>query len=399
MSWNRRTGVLVLSLASTMVTTGCVPEKGPEPPPLEVIVAKPITDLKIQDWDTYTGTVQAEKSTGIESLVRGKIKEILFGEGDEVKAGQVLILIDDVPFQANLSQATGELKTWEAKLKAAEDKIAIYKPLAEKGTVAKEELIQAVAAQGEAIGGKETARGKIMEADYNIEHSTIKAPFAGKIGKRKMQVGDIVSNGPTKNVLVDIVTVDPQYVYFNVTERAYLNFKKKMLPKLAKDNDIKKIILPVQLSLLEETDFPHKGEVNFADIKISENTGTYEVRAVFENPKDKKGARPLIPGAFAKVRVAVSELYAPILVADRAIQSDQNLKYVLIVGSDKKVKRVNIEPSPRLQDDGLRAVDGGLKGDELIIVEGVNRVRPGMTVTVKGDAPVPMPRRVQAQKK
>ena len=345
-----------------------------------MIVSQPVTNLPIEDWDVYTGTVKAKESVDIKTRVRGEIKKILFEEGTEVKANTPLFVLDDVPFKADLAQAKGELATWQAKLEAAEKKIKIYEPLEKSGTVAKEELIQAYAAKGEAVGGKETAKGKILDADNNIRYCNIIAPIDGKIGEPAFKIGAIVGASASDSVLANMVSVDPEYVYFYVTERALLNYQKNMLQRVAKDKTTGKLILPVRMALANETDFPHKGVVDFGDIKVDEKTGTYKVRAIFPNEKGPNGQRPLVPGLFARIRVGVSEPYTPVLVADRAILSDQSLKYVLIVDKNKVVQRVDILPSGRLQPNGLRAVEGGLKGDEWVIVEGVNRVRPGVTV-------------------
>jgi RND family efflux transporter MFP subunit len=383
----------IIVLGLTGITLGCNRESGVTPPsPLEVVVSKPITNEQIADWDVYTGKVEAKESVPILARVRGEIKQILFEEGTEIEANKLLFVIDDAPFQADLLQAKGTLVTWEAKLEAAEKKLKIYEPLEKAGTVSKDELIQAYSAKGEAIGNKETAKGKILEAETNIKYCKIVSPLAGKIGEPALKVGAIVNSGGADNVLTNIVSVNPMYVYFYVTERAMLNYQKNMLQHAAKDKKTGKLIVPVHMALLNEADFPHKGVVDFADIKVDSSTGTYKVRAVFPNPKGADDNRPLTPGLFARVRVGVSEPYTPIQIANRAILSDQSLKYVLILGKNNVVQRVDIEPSSRLQDTGLVAVDAGLKGDELIIVEGINRVRPGMTVAVKGD-PVPMPKR------
>lgn len=362
------------------------------PPPLEVVVAKPITDQEVEDWDTYNGTIQAKETVDIRARVRGEIKKILFEEGAEIKKDTVLFELDDVPYKAALLQAKGQLATYQATLEAAEKKIKIYEPLEKSGSISKEELIQAYATRGEAIGGKEVAKGRILEAENNIGYCRIVAPMDGKIGEPNLKVGAIVNAGANDNVLATMVTVDPMYVYFFVTERALLNYQKGMLQRAAKDKNTGKLKIPVQMALANETGYPHEGWVNFADIRIDDKTGMYKVRAVFTNPKAPDDIRPLTPGLFARVRVGVSPPYKPILIANRAILSDQSLQYVLVVNKDNVAQRVDIEPSSRVQASGLRAVDAGLKGDELVIVEGINRVRPGMTVTIKG-GPIPMPQR------
>src|SRR5262249_42004153 len=150
--------------------------------------------------------------------------------------------------------------------------------------------------------------------------------------------------------------------------------------------------IPVEMALTTDAGFPYKGVVDFVDNKVDKNTGTYKVRARFDNPKGPDGQRPLTVGLFARVRVAIGDAYTPILIAQRAILSDQSLKYVLTVNRDKnnQVERVDILPSDRVQPDGLVPIISGLKGDEWVIVEGVNRARPGATVNPKE---APMPRR------
>jgi RND family efflux transporter MFP subunit len=360
-----------------------------QPPPIEVVVSKPIL-AQIKDQDTYTGEVKSRESVDVRARVRGQIKDVLFKDGDEIPAGKLLFVIDDQPFQAELQQAKGQLKTWEAQLKAADEKLAIYKPLAEKGSVAKEELVQAFASKGDAIGKIGTAEGKIKEAEVNIEYCKISSPIAGKIGQALLTKGNIVNSGSADSLLATINSVDPLYVEFYVNERALLNYLKIVKDRYEKDKNDAKPEIPVEMALLTDTGFPHKGIVDFYDNKVDPNTGAIKVRARFDNPKGPDGRRALTPGLFARVRVSIAEPYKTLLVADRAILTDQSLKYVLVVNRAKnnEVERVDITVSDRLQEDGTRAVLSGLKGDEWIIVEGVNRARPGISVNPK-EAPMP----------
>jgi RND family efflux transporter MFP subunit len=350
----------------------------------------------IEDWDTYTGTVDAKESVDIRSRVRGEIMEVLFADGEEVKAKKLLVVIDDSPFQADLKQAQGQLETWQAKLKAAEEKIAIYKPLADKGTVAKEELVQAYGAKGEALGGIETAKGKIMEANTNIKYCNIRAPISGKISEALLTQGNIVNSGSKESLLTTIVGVDPLYVNFYVNERALLNYQKLLAQQYEREKKKGKPDLPVEMGLATDTGFPRKGILDFIDNKVDPATGMVKVRARFLNPKGPDGLRQLTPGLFARVRIAVADPYPATLVADRAILSDQSLKYVLVVNKakDNLVERVDVTVSNRLQDNGLRQIEAGLKGDEWVIVEGVNRARPGVTVNPKE---AKMPRRAEVK--
>jgi membrane fusion protein, multidrug efflux system len=376
---------IIMLPAVTVVMPGCKGEPAVvPPPPVEVIVSQPVTE-KIEDWDTYTGTVEAKESVEIRAnpTVRGQSKDVLFTEGEEIEANKLLFTIDDDPFQATLKQSEGELTTWQAKLKAAEEKIVIYKPLAEKGTISKDELVQAFGAKGEAIGGIESAKGKIMDAQNNIRYSKILSPIAGKIGQAMLTKGNIVNASGTESLLTTVISVDPLYVYFYVNQQAFLNYHAFLLKQYEKDKKAGKPEIDVKMSVEDATAFPFKGRVDFVDNKVDKSTGTYKVRARFDNPKGSNGQRKLTAGLFARIRVAIGDAYSPIMIADRAILSDQSMKYVLVVNKAKenKVERVDIVTSNRLQPDGLRPVESGLKGDEWVIVEGVNRVRPGVTVT------------------
>ncbi len=387
---NRHLGAIVL-LAISLFPVGCNLEpKLSKPPPLEVVVSQPITKEKVDNWDIYTGTVEAKESVDIRARVRGEIKQVRFVEGEEIPDNQLLFEIDDDPFQADLKQAKGQLVTWEAKLKAADEKITIYKPLAEKGTIAKEELVQAFGAKGEALGGIDTARGKIMESEINIKYCKIHSPIAGRVGQALRTKGNIANPGSGEELLTTVISVDPLYVNFYINERALLTYQAFLSKQFKKDGKSGKPVIPVELALAIDTDFPHKGIVDFVDNKVDKNTGTYKVRARFDNPKGPDGRRRLTAGLFARIRLAISESYTPIQIADRAILSDQSLKYVLAVNKEKDnvVERIDLVPAERLQPTGLRAIESGLKGDEWIIVEGVNRARPGATVTPK-DAPMP----------
>jgi RND family efflux transporter MFP subunit len=446
-----------LLIALPLAIAGCSREAAVvQPPPLEVMIAQPIKE-KIINWDNYTGTVAAMESPDIKARVQGQIKEVAFKEGEEVTAGTALFIIDSDPFVADLNQAKGQLTTWEGKLKFAEDKIAIYAPLEKKGTVSKEELLQANSLKAESLGNIETAKGKIKEAEVNIGYCKITSPIDGKVGQAMLTKGDMV-NPTNGKVLTTVVSVDPMYVYFYVNERALLSYQKVLAdiaaatakngqvakesqyPNDSKDSKISKDAakenkdakdakdskstkdpnhtkdntqgkdsqaaeqgkdvgpkIPVELARLSDADYPFKGVIDFIDNRVDPNTGSVKVRAKFANPKGADGSRLLTPGLFARIRIAITPPYPAVLIADRAILTDQSLKYVLVVNKAKKneVERVDITASNRIQPDGLRSVTSGLKGDEWVIVEGVNRARPGIIVNPKEES---MPRQPTSAK-
>lgn len=380
----------------TLMLAGCTQEPPlAKTPPIDVVISQPVKE-KVADWDTYTGTIEAMESVEVRARVRGEIKEVKFKDGDEINAGAELFVIDSDPFKADLKSAEGQLTTWQAKLKLAEEKIGIYKPLAEKGTVAKEELLNAFASKGEAIGGIDISKGKIMEAELNIGFCKITSRIAGKVGQALLTKGNLVNAGGD-SLLTTVVTVDPMYFYCYVNERALLSYQKTLREQAAKHGGkngatAEKLVIPVEMGLINDAGFPHKGVVDFVDNRVDPSTGSIKVRARFDNPKGPDGKRPLTAGLFARVRVVVADPYPAILIADRAKLSDQSLTYVLVVDKtkDNLVERVDVELANRVQEDGLRVVTRGLTGDEWIIVEGVNRARPGVNVKPTESA---MPRR------
>jgi RND family efflux transporter MFP subunit len=385
-------GLLVVGTAA--VLAGC--NRGQpvvEPPPVEVVIAQPVKD-KVVDWDTYTGDVKSKDAVDVRARVKGEIKDVPFKhkkeggkevnlEGKDIKAGELLFVIDDVPFQADKQKAEGQLEVWTAKRDAAEKIIKIYDPLAKQGTVSAEELVKAIGNKGEAVGGITAAKGAILDAEANIKYCKITSPITGRIGEARFTTGNMVSG--QNDLLTTVVRVDELYVDFYVNERALITYKQVVGRALEKEGrKLEEVKIPVEMALVTDTKFPHKGMVEFIDNKVDPKTGSVKVGARFDNPLGKDGLRPLTPGMFARVRVAIADPYPAVLVPDRAILTDQNLKYVLVVNKAKNnaVERVDVTVSSRVQENGLRVVKG-LEGDEWVIVDGVNRARAGVTVNPK----------------
>jgi len=358
-----------------------------QPPPVEVVVSHPVSQ-NIVDWDTYTGTVQARETVEVRARVNGHVKEVRFREGEEIAEGAELFILDSEPFKAELKKAEGEKATWEARLKLAEEKIAFYKPLADKGSVAKEELLKVLADKGEALGGIDVSKGKILDAELNIGYCKINASIAGKVGEALLTKGDLVNASGSDSLLTTVVAVDPMYFYCNINQSAYQRYRDQLQERVKKDPAAAKKgmpKIPVELMIKGDDRHRYKGFVDFVDNRVDPNTSSIKARARFENPKGADGRRPLTAGLFARVRITLAEPTPALLVANRAILTDQSLKYVLVVNKAKGnvVERVDISASDRLQESGLRAVQAGLKGDEWVIIEGVNRARPGVIVDPK----------------
>ena len=381
--------------AIALALAGCTQEPPlAQTPPAEVIVSQPVQE-KVTDWDVYTGTVGTKDSVEVRARVKGHIKEVRFKEGEEIGADTELYVIDAEPFQADLKKAKGQLAKYEADLKLAEDKILFYKPLAEKGSVSKEELLKVLADKDTALGNIATSRGNILDAELNIGYCNIKAAIAGKVGEALFTKGDLVNSSGAESLLTTIVGVDPMYFYFNVHQAKYEEYRELLKARAAKDPSLfkgTKPKIPVEMAIGSDPKFAHKGYVDFVDNRVDPATSSIKVRARFDNPKGPDNLRPLTPGLFARVRVSLAEPYKAVLIADRAILADQDLKYVLVVNktNNNLVERVDIKYADRVQESGLRVVNAGLKGEEWVIVEGVNRARPGVSVAPTDG---PMPRR------
>src|SRR5262249_13455483 len=263
-----------------------------------------------------------------------------------------------------------------------------------------DELNKVTADKGEALGGVHSAKGKILDAELNIGYCKISAPITAKVGEAMVTKGNLVGSSGQESLLPTIVGVDPKDVTFYVNERSYQSSRKLLLKRAESEpaaDKGAKVVIPVEMAIGGDPRFSFKGVVDFVDNRVDPATSSIKVRAKFENPKGPDNRRPLTAGMFARVRVAVADPHKATLIADRAILSDQSLKYVLVVNKEKKnvVERVDIDASNRLQESGLRAVDAGLKGDEWVIVEGVNRARPGVTVAPTEGK---MPRRPESGK-
>jgi RND family efflux transporter MFP subunit len=382
----------VAALTAALALTGCSGEPPlAQTPPVEVVISQPVTE-EIEDWDVYTGTVDAKESLEVRARVRGHVKEVCFKEGQEIAAGTELFILDAEPFQADLKKAQGELTKHEADLKLAEEKILFYKPLAEKGSVSKEELLKVIADKEAALGNIATSRGKILDAELNIGYCTVKSDIAGKVGEALFTKGDLVNSSGADSLLATVVGVDPMYVYFYVHQNKLQEYRELLKARITKDPGRAVPKIPVEMAIGSDPRYAHKGFVDFVDNRVDPATSSIKVRARFDNPKGEDNLRALTPGLFARVRVSLAPPYKAILIADRAILADQNLKYVLVVNraKDNLVERVDIKPADRVQDNGLRVVTAGLNGNEWLIVEGVNRARPGVKVAPKES---PMPRR------
>jgi len=367
-----RSSWLLIVLAS-LVAAGCggsAPAEKTKAAP-RVTVAHPAIRSLI-DEDDYNGWLEAFKTVEVRARVRGHITKVHFQDGDFVKEGQPLFDLDSAPFEAELKQTEAQTRALEAQKVAATRDAERYAILVKQKAVSQQEYEKAVA-DAESFDAQILAKKAEAERRrLDVKYAKIEAPLSGKIGKAALIEGNLVNAGGSDPILTTIVAIDPIYVDFNVDERAMQRYQAADTSGQGKEKEqsLRALKLPFFFGLDTEKGFPHKGQLVFADNKYTEGTGTILVRGVAKNPNGR-----LVPGSRVRVRVPVSDKYEAAVVPDSAVNTDQDKKYLLLVGEGNIVKRQNVVLG-RLLDDGMRVIlEPKLATDAWIIVEGMERAR------------------------
>ena len=338
------------------------------PPPPTVIVAKPVKK-EIVEWEYFTAQTQAIDTVTISPRVTGYIDSILFKEGDVVNSGDLLYVIDPRPYQAALDQAKGQLDQALAQQKLDNANLERSKDLLAKRVIAQQDFDTTAAQKYVADAQVVASQAAVESAQLNLDFTHIGSPIHGRIGAQLVNEGNLVDANSTQ--LTTIVSIDPIYANFYPDEASVMRFQDAV--RAGKLVDARQALVPVWLQLDTEHGYPHQGAIDFVNNRFDPSTSTLQVRGRFPNPDGS-----LIPNAFGSIRVAGSPKYEAILVADRAINFDQNQKYVVIVQPDGLTKYQRVETGPIV--DGLRVIRTGLQGDETVIVEGAAKVRPNSKV-------------------
>jgi RND family efflux transporter MFP subunit len=365
-------GALVASLA-----IGCRGEAEKSQPPLpKVTVSHPVAQ-KLVDEDDFNGWLQATQSVEVRSRVRGHIWKIHFRDGDMVQKDQLLFELDPRPFQAAVSETEAEVRALDAQRLAADKDVIRYETLVKSNAAPVQELDKT---RADALSYAARVAAKKEEATkfkLDLEFSRIVAPITGRIGRALLTEGNLVQAGGSDPVLTTIVAIDPIYVYFTIDERSLQRYQKMRRPgdDVKRPESIRELKIPFRFGLDVDQGFPHQGTLDFADNKIDQTTGTAEVRGVVANDK-----RLFVPGSRARVRVPVSEPYDAILVPDTTVLSDQEKRYLLVLGKDNVVLRRDVVLG-KLLDDGQRVIlpaagEGeGVKAGDWVITLGLQRAR------------------------
>jgi RND family efflux transporter MFP subunit len=341
-------------------------------PPPQVTVAQ-VLEKRVKDWDEFTGRLQAVETVEIRPRVSGYIDKVAFTEGGQVKRGDLLFVIDPRPYQAEYDRAAADVKRYKTALELARIELVRVQRLKDSGAVSEEELDErkSTVAQAEAnVAGAEAAR---EAAALNLNFTQVTSPIAGRVSRAEVTRGNLVTGGSNGGTLLSsVVSMDPMYLYFDADEQSYLRYAKMARSGVGpSSNDAQN---PVQVGLADEEGFPHPGAVDFVDNQLNPQTGTIRARAVLQN---KTGQ--FTPGLFARVQLLVSGEYSAILIEDRAVNTDQDQKYVLLLGANNQIEYRRVKLGRVIE--GLRIVREGLKPGDVIVVNGAQRAHPGVTVT------------------
>jgi RND family efflux transporter MFP subunit len=369
---------LLIAVAAIGAVTGCNNAAGslPPPQPPKVTVATPLVRT-VRDADEYTGRVEAPQTVEVRARVSGYLEAVYFNDGDYVKAGDPLFLIDPRTYKAALDQAEAKIRLYDAKYLYAKSVRMRNEKLVANNSVTREEYDQSVAAENEALAERNSAEADAESARLNVEFTKINAEIAGRIDRRYVTKGNLVQSGPGATLLTKIVSVDPMYVYFNPDEMAFLRYSERRVAQEGKREaqPVRERNIETTIVLADGTTYPEKGTVDFAAASVDASTGTIEVRATFPNPQ-----RALTPGLFVRLKVTPEESYQAVLVPERAIGTDQSDKYVFVVDEKGTAQRRNIVLGTK--QGRLRVVKSGLEPTEKVVISGGLLVRAGQPVEV-----------------
>ena len=362
-----------------LLINSCKGQEAPPAPPPKVTVSQPLV-RELVEWDEYTGRLEAVESVEVRARVSGYLQSVHFEDGQIVKKGDLLFVIDPRPYQAELDQAKAELKLAKARLELAKNDLARAKKLLNARAISEEEADTRSSDELVAQATVEQAEAAVQAAKLTVEFTQVTAPVSGRISRKLVTEGNLINGGTGGTLLTTLVSLDPIYCYAEADEQSFLKYTR--LASEGKRPSSREVRNPAYLALADETGFPHKGYIDFVDNKLDPNTGTMTGRAVFPNPD-----LTLTPGLFARIRIPGSGKYNAILLPDEAIGSDQSQRFVMVINNENTTEYRRVELGPIV--NGLRIIREGVKPEDWVIVKGLQRVRPGMKVDPQKEKTTP----------
>jgi membrane fusion protein, multidrug efflux system len=369
----KRSGAGLGAVLAAVFTLGCGGTPPPPPPPPAVTVAA-VPTREITEWDEVSGRFEAVDAVEIRPRVSGYLRRVDFAEGKEVRKGEVLFEIDPRPYQADLARAEAALDQARSGAALAVRDVERARRLVEVKAISQEEFDGRVSASAQGSASVRAAEAIVTSARLNLEWTQVRSPIAGRVGRAMVTEGNLVQAGPpAATLLTTVVSLDPIYVYFETDEPTYLKYGA--LARTGSRPSSRDARSPIAMGLAnEDGTFPHQGYIDFVDNQLDPRTGTIRTRAVFSNKE-----RLFTPGLFARLKLAGSGRHPATLVLDRAVGTDQDKKFVLVVKPDSTVDYRPVQVGRLV--DGFRVVLSGLEPGERIVINGLQRVRPGMRIT------------------
>jgi multidrug efflux system membrane fusion protein len=362
-------GALVTA-AFTLRTTPAEATQSGAPAATPVSVAT-VVQSEVATWDEFSGRLEAVERVDIRSRVAGTVQAVHFREGALVAKGDLLITIDPAPYAADVDRADAQVVAAEARVSYTRSEFERAKRLLDEHAIAQREFDERNNAQREADANLRAAQAALQTARLSLGYTQVRAPVAGRVGKLEITTGNLVAAGPGAPVLTTLVSVSPIYASFDADEQVVARALHDLPSGSSARAQLERI--PVQMGTAATLDTPFTGHLQLVDNQVDAKSGTVRVRAVFDN---KDGS--LMPGQFAKLRMGQVKTTAALLVNERAVGTDQNKKYVMVIGNDNTAAYREVTLGAHV--NGLRIVTAGLKPQERVVVNGLQRIRPGALV-------------------
>jgi membrane fusion protein, multidrug efflux system len=360
--------LVVSSAAYYILRSGGAQANAPanQAPPAAPVSVAVVEQRNVEIWDEFSGRLEAIERVEVRSRVAGAVLSSHFREGALVRQGDLLITIDPAPYAAEVDRAQAQVAAAEARVLLTKSDVERGEQLSGSRIISQRELDQRLNASREAEANVKAARAALQSAQLNLDYTQVRAPVAGRVGRLEITVGNLVAAGPGAPVLTMLVSVNPIYASFNADEQVVT----RALKTLADEGAIGQVErIPVRMTI-GASDETIEGKLQLIDNQVDARSGTVRVRAVFDNADGR-----LIPGQFARLRMGQPKAEPALMVNERAIGTDQNKKFVLVVSGENKAEYREVTVGATV--DTLRVVNSGLKGGERIVVNGLQRIRPG----------------------
>lgn len=363
----------ILSALAVSALIACQPQEDEQanhglPPAPQITVAQVISE-RVTEWDEFTGRLEAPQTVALRPRVSGYIEQVTFEEGSLVKEGQVLFIIDAKPFEAQVNRLKADVVDAQSQALLAKRELQRGQRLKKQNAISQEELDNRVARRQQSLASVQSRTAALAMAQLDLDYTEVKAPISGRISRALITRGNYVTAGQSE--LTSLVSTDQVYAYFDADERTFLKYNQQARegnrPSTRDHNS------PVMMGLAIDKDFPYSGHIDFIDNQINRETGTIRGRAVFDNIDGR-----FTPGLFARIKLIGSASYQGILIDDKAVGTDLNNKFVLVLDKDNAVQYRTVILGQKHHN--LRLIKDGLIAGDTIVVNGLQRVRPGAQV-------------------